>query len=95
LWEFRFSQWRVWRWQPYGKLCRVFSWKFTDVSDVLTTSIIRAISLFLFIWIFCYEWFGFLLSDIKLRLIPELSLWFSCSIDNFVILFLLSLSWRQ
>jgi hypothetical protein len=35
---------RSWRWLPSGMLRRVVSWKLTDVSEVLTASIVRAMS---------------------------------------------------
>jgi hypothetical protein len=43
LWNLRLSRRRVWRWLSSGLLRRVVWWKFTDVSEVLATSIIRAI----------------------------------------------------
>jgi hypothetical protein len=43
LWDFRFWRRRVRRWQPYGIQRRVVSLKQTDVSEVRTASIIRAL----------------------------------------------------
>jgi hypothetical protein len=37
-WDFRFSWWWVWRWQPSGILSCEVSLKLTDVSDVHTAS---------------------------------------------------------
>jgi hypothetical protein len=44
LWDLRFSRRRERRWLPSGLLRRVIWYKFTDVSEVLDTSIIRAIA---------------------------------------------------
>jgi hypothetical protein len=40
LWNFRFSQRRVWRWLSCQMLRHVVWWKFTDSSEVLVASII-------------------------------------------------------
>jgi hypothetical protein len=52
LWDFRISWRRAWRWLSSGLLRRVIWYKFTDVSEVLTASIIRAMCF----WIKMLEW---------------------------------------
>jgi hypothetical protein len=44
VWDFRFSRWWVRRWLSSGMLRYIVWWKFTDVSEVLAASIIRAMN---------------------------------------------------
>jgi hypothetical protein len=48
--DFRFSRRRIWRWLSSGLLRRVVWYKFTEVSEMLTASIIRAMTLILSIF---------------------------------------------
>jgi hypothetical protein len=41
-WDFMFSRWQVWRWMSPSFLRLIVSQKLTDVSEVITASIIRA-----------------------------------------------------
>jgi hypothetical protein len=41
--DFRFSRWRLWRRQPSGTWCRIFSSKNIDFSEVRTASIFSAL----------------------------------------------------
>jgi hypothetical protein len=40
MWDFRFSQQRVWIWLSSGMLCLVVPWKLTNISEVFTVSIV-------------------------------------------------------
>jgi hypothetical protein len=42
LWDFRFSWQRVWSLESSGVSCHVVTWKLSDISEVCTVSIIRA-----------------------------------------------------